>query len=363
MRVEVCIISARGLRRPSSLWKLQWYAVGWIDPNNKYCTKIDASGSKTPTWKTKFSAFIDDDDDDDDDSSKSPSLQIQVYSRDPIFLREKLHGTATILLKEFFIKFHTTMNDSSTGLVEEEVGSFQLRKKSSGKPQGFVDVSIRLSEEEEEEEEEGEGVFLITTQIFSGNNEEGFELGSTGQSNEIFIGEEGWSNVEDYHHHPHPRPRPRPHHHQPSGHSHSQQRPAAPPHWKQPHSTHPVAHSMMSNNPNLQPSSVQQGTPSSYRPPPPPPPPPSHVGFLPTFLPRTDHYSGTYMNNARAGGGTAPAGHSGGAGNNNGLGMGMSVGALAAGAVLFGDDFMSGFDIPGSLQEAPLPISTTHPPF
>lgn len=142
--VEVGMMSARGLQRTSSLWKLQWYAVGWIDPNDKYCTKIDSSGNVNPVWKTKFSALV--------DSSKSDfqdlALHVEVYSREPIFLREKLLGTATILLKEFLEKYANISEASSRSV--EEVGSFQLRKKNSNKPQGFIDISIRISEENEE---------------------------------------------------------------------------------------------------------------------------------------------------------------------------------------------------------------------
>lgn len=141
--IEVSMMSARGLQRTSSLWKLQWYAVGWIDPNDKYCTKIDSSGNVNPVWKTKFSALV--------DSSKSDfqdlALHVEVYSREPIFLREKLLGTATILLKEFLEKY---ANNSEASRSVEEVGSFQLRKKNSNKPQGFIDISIRISGENEE---------------------------------------------------------------------------------------------------------------------------------------------------------------------------------------------------------------------
>ncbi|XP_057778481.1 uncharacterized protein LOC130997236 isoform X2 [Salvia miltiorrhiza] len=129
--VEVCLISARGLRRSSSLWKLQWYAVGWIHPDNKYCTKIDASGTSNPLWKTGFSTSL--------EFQPDLALHVEVYSRDPIFLRETLFGSATILLKEFF--------DSDSPV--DEVGSFQLRKNNSNKPLGFVDVSIRLSQDRE----------------------------------------------------------------------------------------------------------------------------------------------------------------------------------------------------------------------
>lgn len=142
--VEVCLISARGLRRSSSLWKLQWFAVGWIDPNNKYCTKIDASGNANPVWKTKFAASVDD----SESNFNDLALHVEVYSREPIFLRERHQGTATIVLKEFLAKHKKSSEVSRPGI--EELGSYQLRKRNSNKPQGFVDVSIQISEDREE---------------------------------------------------------------------------------------------------------------------------------------------------------------------------------------------------------------------
>ncbi|KAJ4850021.1 hypothetical protein Tsubulata_014056, partial [Turnera subulata] len=150
--VEVCLISARGLRRTSALWKLQWFAVGWIDPNNKYCTKIDASGNANPTWKTKFATLV------DDSNFQDMALHVEVYSREPIFLRERLEGTASIVLKEFLAKYSKNSEASSSGA--EEVGSYQLRKRNSNKPQGFVDVSIHISEDREGSRNEG-GIVLM----------------------------------------------------------------------------------------------------------------------------------------------------------------------------------------------------------
>lgn len=134
------MISARGLRR-SSLLKPQWFAVGWIDPKNKYCTRIDSSGNSNPHWKTKFATLID---------RSGPgfgdlALHIEVYSREPIFLRESLHGTATIFLKEFLLKH--SKDDPVSAKAIEEVGSYQLRKGNSSKPHGFIDISVRISEE------------------------------------------------------------------------------------------------------------------------------------------------------------------------------------------------------------------------
>jgi C2 domain len=140
--IEICIISARGLSRKSSLLKPQWFAVGWIEPDDKYCTKIDASGSPNATWKTKFSILVNQ----TDTKLERMMLTIEVYRRELIFLRERLHGVATVKLQEFLDKY--THHTDKTTSEFEETASFQLRKRNSGKPKGFVDVSVRISSEE-----------------------------------------------------------------------------------------------------------------------------------------------------------------------------------------------------------------------
>ncbi|XP_031248373.1 uncharacterized protein LOC116106172 [Pistacia vera] len=315
--IEVCLISARGLGRSSSLWKLQWFAVGWIDPNNKYCTKIDASGNANPVWRTKFAALV------DDSKFQDMALHVEVYSREPIFLRERLQGTATIVLKEFMAKYSKNTEGSRPGT--EEVGSYQLRKRNSNKPQGFVDISIRISEEREE------------TSLYQGN-EGGIML--MDQSNNVKLSTEGGS-----------------------GQAYATQLPLNVPLYRpenQSQTNFPYAHSVpySTNYSNVSVGGQSYPPPAgpSYRPPrtPPPPPPPSNVGYIPTFLPRTDHLSSTYVDTPSSG----PPGR----GVRPGFGMGVGAGALAAGAVLFGDDFMSGFDVPSGLQDPSLTISTD-PPF
>ncbi|CAA2971410.1 Hypothetical predicted protein [Olea europaea subsp. europaea] len=95
----------------------------------------------------------------------------------------------------------------------------------------------------------------------------------------------------------------------------------------------------------------------SYQPPRTPPlPPPSNVGYVPTFLPRTSNLPPSYVNMPSS---TRPPGTGRGG---PGFAMGVGAGALAAGAMIFGDDFMSGFDFSGGLQDASLTISA-NPPF
>lgn len=314
LSVEVCLISARGLRRKSSLWKLQWFAVGWIDTNNKYCTRIDASGNANPVWKTKFSTVVDP----SETNFQDMALHVEVYRREPIFLGERLLGTTTVILKEFVEKY---FKNSEVPQPVEEVGSFQLRKKNSNKPQGFVDISIRISEEREE------------SSSYQGG-EEGFKLMDNSSGINLDIG---------------------------YGPPHSQF-PAPPPlqPGSQPQTSSQYAHPLpfprnYSNIP-AGPSYAPAGG-TSYQPPrtPPPPPPPSNVGYMPTVLPRTDNLQPSYINMPSS----RPAA---GRGGGPGVGMGLGAGALAAGAVIFGDDFMAGFDFPRSLQDASLTISTD-PPF
>ncbi|XP_042510033.1 uncharacterized protein LOC122085615 [Macadamia integrifolia] len=322
IRVEVCLISARGLRRSSSLWKLQWFAVGWIEPKNKYCTKIDASGNANPTWKTKFSVLIDDS---EPTNLEGLTLQVEVYSREPIFLREKLQGTATILLKEFLAKYSRGSGVSKQGGIEE-VGSFQLRQqKSSGKPQGFVDVCIRISEDRG-------GVVPYTGEGERDGYGKGEGILLEDHSNTIPVSMEYGPTR------PYP-PQPYPQMNVPYAHP------------------MPFPGNYQNQSPMGEPSYPSAGGPS-YRPPttPPPPPPPSHVGYLPTFLPRTDPLPETYVNMPSSVSGTSRAGRP------NNFAMGAGAGALAAGAVIFGDDFMSGFDFPSGLQDASLTVSTD-PPF
>jgi len=97
------------------------------------------------------------------------------------------------------------------------------------------------------------------------------------------------------------------------------------------------------------------------------PPPPSNAGYIPTYLPRTDYLPPqTYINMPPSGQtyiNMPPSGRGAGGGRGGGgFGMGLGAGALAAGAVIFGGDFMSGFDVPSGFQDASLTV-VADPPF
>ncbi|KAJ4819801.1 Calcium-dependent lipid-binding (CaLB domain) family protein [Rhynchospora pubera] len=295
--IEICIISARGLGRKSSLLKPQWFAVGWIESENKYCTKIDVSGSPNPTWKTKFSISVDL----TDTKLERMILTIEVYRREPIFLRERLHGVATVKLEEFIDKHRHEVDKASSGC--EETASFQLRKRNSGKPKGFVDVSVRVSNEEP-------GTTLNSGPI------EGITYSDQGGITLAI--EDG--PVYTYPSKPHTSSQTSPVYKIP----------------KQP--THPYTY----------PSQPQE----EYRPP--LQQPPFNAGTTPPPYQAPVHIPGSYINVAPS----RPTGTSSGPG----IGMGLGAGALAAGAMIFGDDFISGANLPSGFDGASV-IAATNPLF
>ncbi|KAF8089194.1 hypothetical protein N665_0514s0023 [Sinapis alba] len=304
--IEICLISARGLRVGtgfgSSLLKHQWYAVGWIDPEDKYCTTIDASRSDNPLWRTKFATLLDG----DDDSKIQSALHVEVYSREPIFLRKKLHGSVTVSLKEFLSKYK---KQSSSSCVVEETGSYQLRKQNSSKPQGFVDVSIRISAERQD---------------FGGFNG---DFGGVMLSNNSGYNTSGQNYMAGSSQHPFA----------------SLNQPNNP----KPFSVAPDNHHSSMPNPLTNNASPQMQQP--YYPPPQqpyypmqPPPPTSNAGYMPSYIPRAENAV------------NIPSSSSGGAGRGyarpgpGGLGAGAIVGAAAA---FYGRDYITGgFDLPTSLS-------------
>ncbi|KAI4306986.1 hypothetical protein L6164_030220 [Bauhinia variegata] len=317
--VEICLISARGLRRSSSFWKRQWFAVGWVDPDSKYCTKVDASGNANPVWRTKFAILVDD----SEPNVQDLALNVEVYSRDPIFLTEKLHGSATIILKEFLAKQDKNPDTSRPG--NEDVGSYQLRKKKSNKTRGFIDLSIRISEEKEEPNtfSGNGGEFLL---LDGGKNTQLTTQGGLGQAYPQQLSMASFQKPEN-------------------------QAQSNVPY------SHPMPFPANYSNPSVGGPSYPSAAGPSYQPPrtSPPPPPPSNVGYVPTFLPRNDQLQPNYINmpsSQAAPGRRGPPNFA----------MGAGAGALAAGAVIFGDDFMSGFDVPSGLGDASLAIAID-PPF
>ncbi|KAL6853563.1 hypothetical protein ACP4OV_019592 [Aristida adscensionis] len=307
--VEFCVISARGLGRRSSLLKPQWFSVAWVDPNSKYCTKVDASGNSDPSWGTKFSVSVDQ----HDPSLQRMALTVEVYRRDPIFLREHLQGTAVIQMKEYFDKFSHRKEEQSE--VIEETASFQLRRKKSDKAHGFVDISVRICKEEDDHAP------------FSGSHDGSKYPNQAGITLAIEDGP-----VYSY------PPLPSRHF---RGHSQDDDNNG---------NTMPLT-------PTTHPDPSWSGSESySYRPPMVPqtlPPPSSNPSFFSPAYPARGQVPQNYINlppRRIAGQNGAPN-----------LGMGIGAGALAAGTLIFGENLLPGSNFSTGLHGASLAVSTDAP--
>ncbi|GFY82015.1 calcium-dependent lipid-binding (CaLB domain) family protein [Actinidia rufa] len=271
--VEVCLISARGLRRTSSLFKLQWYAVAWIEPNNKYCSRIAASGNANPVWKTKFSALVD--------------------NSEPKFQDLALH----IELKKW--------------------GAFNCGK---GNPASLKDLSTFRSEYQRKEKNpvlilvavsRTLNFILVSDASISASNDEGFKL--TDRNIGINLANEYGTSQANPPQFP-PPPLGRPENHLPTTSAY----------------THPVPlPTAYSNSSQGAPSYPPGGGPKQI----------SHNQLTTLICHPLDVAVELVLE-----------------------WDGTRAGALAAGAVIFGDDFMSGFDVPTGLQGASLTV-TTDPPF
>ncbi|KAG7639246.1 C2 domain [Arabidopsis thaliana x Arabidopsis arenosa] len=362
--VEICMISARGLRVGigigSSLLKHQWYAVGWLDPEDKYCTTIDASRADNPVWRTKFATLLDDSTIQD----SKLALQVEVYSREPLFLRKRLHGSATVSLKEFLTKYK--QQQSSSKAVIEETGSYQLRKTNSSKPQGFVDVSIRISAEREDFggfTGDFGGVMLSNNSDYNTSGQD-YMAGSSQYPFAPMDQSNPFSVPPSYNHHSSiPNP--------PMTNTNPQmQQPYYPPPMQPPpppmNSGYMPTYIPKSVNDSSMPNPPMNNTNPQmqqpyYPPPMQPAPPPMNSGYMPTYIPNSENV--TNIPSSSSSGGVPGGAGRGYARTGPGFAVGVGAGAVVgAGAALYGSEFMSGIDLPSSLPHPSVPISID-PPF
>ncbi|XP_058753152.1 uncharacterized protein LOC131626334 [Vicia villosa] len=310
--VEFCLKSAHGLQHSTSLWKRQWYAVGWINHNSKYCTKVVDSGNANPVWKTNFAVPVDD----SIPNIQDLALNVEVYCIDPIF-KEKLHGSATIGLKRFLFK--QAKNNEASMPKQEGVRSYQLRKKKSNKPRGYIDILIHISVGKKE----------LNSHPGSKERAVLLDYGNNAQ----WTAEEGLRQA-------YLQKQPRDSIHQPENY----ERTNVPDSYSVPFAT-----TNYSEQCEGEPSYHRAAGPSyhtaaagpSYQPHrtrTPPPSPPYNVGYIPTYLSRNDGLHPSFTDipqSMEEPGQTVPPG----------VVLEISAEALAAGAAIFGDDFLSGFDV------------------
>ncbi|KAJ7528142.1 hypothetical protein O6H91_16G086100 [Diphasiastrum complanatum] len=93
--LELFIISAQELRNANNFGgKLNTYAVAYVDPRHKVCTRIDEEGGINPSWDQKLSLTIDQRLLED----VTAQLTIEIYC--PGTWKDKLLGTARVSISD-----------------------------------------------------------------------------------------------------------------------------------------------------------------------------------------------------------------------------------------------------------------------
>ncbi|KAL3536751.1 hypothetical protein ACH5RR_000117 [Cinchona calisaya] len=134
--LEINLISAQGLKKPSGHRRTQAYALAWVDPSTKLRTRIDRLGAENPTWNDKFlfrvsSDFI---------ASETSGVIVEIYAVG--YIRDYLIGTVRFLLSSCLGKFPTSGDEIGTPAFT----AVQIRRP-SGRFQGILNIaaSVRSS--------------------------------------------------------------------------------------------------------------------------------------------------------------------------------------------------------------------------
>lgn len=128
--IEVTLSSAKDLKNVN--WRhgpLRPYVVVWVDPQNKYSTKVDEEGDKCPTWdetlRIPLYAPINDD----------TTLFIDVVHAGSEEDTKPLIGSAKLKLRHVL---------DEAGFGEQRHGKTLKLKRPSGRPQGKVEVEVLI---------------------------------------------------------------------------------------------------------------------------------------------------------------------------------------------------------------------------
>ncbi|XP_071722794.1 uncharacterized protein [Rutidosis leptorrhynchoides] len=128
--LELTILSAKNLKNIN--WRhgpLKPYAVVWVDPKNKYSTKVDENGDESPIWDEKLVIPL-------NDPIEDSTLYIDIVHADAAEDIKPLIGSAKVKLNEVV---------KEVGIGEIFTDSLKL-KRPSGRPHGKVEVKAVIKE-------------------------------------------------------------------------------------------------------------------------------------------------------------------------------------------------------------------------
>eukprot|EP00252_Welwitschia_mirabilis_P008657 TRINITY_DN2065_c0_g1_i11.p1 TRINITY_DN2065_c0_g1~~TRINITY_DN2065_c0_g1_i11.p1 ORF type:complete len:277 (+),score=16.38 TRINITY_DN2065_c0_g1_i11:98-928(+) len=133
LEVEITIRGAKDLKNVN--WRhgdLQPYAVVWIDPVMKLSTNVDRTGDTEPLWNEKLILPIP-----FGTSFKDGEVRIDIVHENPEDNTKPLVGSAHLYLGDIL--------EESGGIGEVVEKKLKL-KRPSGRPQGKLEVAVRIKE-------------------------------------------------------------------------------------------------------------------------------------------------------------------------------------------------------------------------
>ncbi|XP_015888837.2 uncharacterized protein LOC107423736 [Ziziphus jujuba] len=116
--LEINLISAQGIKLPSGhLWRMQTYALAWIDPSIKLRTEVDRVGGENPTWNDRFlfqvsPEFL---------SCETSAVSVEIYGVSCV--RDNLIGTVRFLLSNF-LNIHAKIPSFTALQIRRPSGRF-----------------------------------------------------------------------------------------------------------------------------------------------------------------------------------------------------------------------------------------------
>ncbi|KAL3521183.1 hypothetical protein ACH5RR_019332 [Cinchona calisaya] len=126
--LDVTIVSAKHLKNVS--WRngdLKPYVILWVDPDRRFATKSDDSGSTRPVWNERFVLPL-------NLPPQDSLLTLEIFHSKPSETPKPLVGTLRFQLKDL-----VDLDDSN------KLRTFELRRP-SGRPQGKIRLKLALRE-------------------------------------------------------------------------------------------------------------------------------------------------------------------------------------------------------------------------
>lgn len=131
--LEITLISAKGLKNVNLIGKMDVYVVAYLsdDPKNKQKTHVHQDGGTNPSWNYTMRFNID-----DANASRSEKYIVFILKHEHTFGADKELGEVIVPLKELL--------NGVKDLNSPHFVTYQVRRVSSGKPQGELKLSYKL---------------------------------------------------------------------------------------------------------------------------------------------------------------------------------------------------------------------------